>query len=701
MNPDTLSSERPMPGTTSQMPDVDPAVASEVARWMTRIRAAKNKWSKDFERMRENMKFAAGRQYTNQQSMDSGERYMVNLVNRVINQKVASLYAKNPTATWERRPRMDFQIWDEKIESLLPLVQKTAMGVPLDITESALVADYMHGMQMRLMLDKVGETLEKLYQYSIDEHDPNFKTQLKGLVRRTCTTGVGYIRVGFERDDKAILRSSGMGNDLLDRAKRLQTMIQQVELDGADETDGRIERLRVLAESLSLALNGEETEVTPTERLVFDFLPSTSVIPDTQCKSLRGFVGARWIAIEKELPLDDVAAFFEKRDLPSQLSRSDPSKRLADRTSAQSDGEDPEPMAVVYEVFDKVTKQYFFLCDGYTDYLQPPAPCDAEIGGFWPVFALTFNDVETEGGDGVDAVSIYPPSDVELIRHAQKEWNRTRNELSHHRMANAPRYVTQKGWLEPEDKEKLINAAPNEVIEITGIPPNGDFTKALIAFQPAQIDPNLYNTDPLFQDIMLSVGAQEANLGPANPQTTATGQTIAEQSRTLGLSSNVDDLDDLLCAVARAAGDISLQSFSIEHVKRVVGAGAVWPDEPELRKDFLNEVYLVIEAASSGRPNKAVEIANWERVAPTLAQAGANPMFLIRETIKRVDDRLDPVDAFPVPGMQPGMAAAPAPQGGVAGQVTAQGRPGPGKLGPRQPLQSVPSGQSVPLVGQT
>jgi hypothetical protein len=158
-------------------------------------------------------------------------------------------------------------------------------------------------------------------------------------------------------------------------------------------------------------------------------------------------------------------------------------------------------------------------------------------------------------------------------------------------------------------------------------------------------------------------------------------------------SSNVDDLDSLLTALARSGGEMLLWEMSKQTVLRIVGPGAVWPEEN--RSDFVNQIELSIVASSSGRPNKAIEVANFERMAPLLMQAGANPMFLIREGVKRLDDRLDVNDAFPVQLPAPGGATAPGQAGAPAGPE--QAKP-PGE--PHQPLVELPpGGASVPLAG--
>jgi hypothetical protein len=162
-------------------------------------------------------------------------------------------------------------------------------------------------------------------------------------------------------------------------------------------------------------------------------------------------------------------------------------------------------------------------------------------------------------------------------------------------------------------------------------------------------------------------------------------------------SSNVDDLDGMLTAIARSAGEMLLWEMSPDTVKRIVGPGAVWPLED--RSEFVNQIELSIAAASSGRPNKAIEVQNFQMMAPLLAQFGANPMFLIREGVKRLDDRLDVNEAFPVnlpvggpPPTSPSSAAHPP---GPPGGPQPPNPPGPN----RQPLPEPASGSVAPPPG--
>jgi hypothetical protein len=105
--------------------------------------------------------------------------------------------------------------------------------------------------------------------------------------------------------------------------------------------------------------------------------------------------------------------------------------------------------------------------------------------------------------------------------------------------------------------------------------------------------------------------------------------------------------------VARASSQVLMREMSPEQVVNICGPGAVWPGLmdatgmapafPALSDlDIVNEVWLEIQAGSSGKPNQAIEIRNWKEMLPFLLQMGSiPPTWLARETIRRLDDRID------------------------------------------------------------
>jgi len=162
--------------------------------------------------------------------------------------------------------------------------------------------------------------------------------------------------------------------------------------------------------------------------------------------------------------------------------------------------------------------------------------------------------------------------------------------------------------------------------------------------QKIGVDPGLYETAGLFEDMQRVTGNAEANLGGTG-NSSATESTIAETSRqgTLGLDG--DDLDEMLTALFRACGTVLLTEMSAEQVKEIVGVGAVWPELS--RADVAKEMWLEVKGGSSGRPNQASDAATFERVYPLLVQVpGISPRWLAEKAIRIADDDADLEDAI-------------------------------------------------------
>jgi len=209
------------------------------------------------------------------------------------------------------------------------------------------------------------------------------------------------------------------------------------------------------------------------------------------------------------------------------------------------------------------------------------------------------------------------------------------------------------------------------------------------------VDPNLYETNQFFTDMQLSVGTQQAMLGGL-AKATATESSISASASASGDEASIDELDAFLTTIARASGQVLLREMTQEQVMEIVGPGAVWPDLDA--QGIAEELFLEVEAGSTGKPNQAVEINNMERMLPFLLQIpGIEPTWLAKEVLRRLDDRLDLTEAVaaampsiimqnrmaqPAPGdpqSDPqaqgpeGGANGPAPPGGPAGSDAAFG----------------------------
>jgi len=608
--------------------------------WTSTVKTGKKKHESAFTRMRDDLKFIAGKQWSER---DDEDRYQANIVQRHIAQRVAALYAKNPVIKCKRRETLDFALWEGTLNEANMLAgamqQGAMMGMPPDPNMMATIQDITQGFQKRKMLDRVSKTMEIVAKYTLDEQLPPFKMSMKQLTRRTCSTGVGFAKIGVQRFMKKRPEDIEKITDITQRLVEIERIREELCDCKQDVTsiDAEAEQLRI-----SLAGVQQMPEVVAREGIVLDFPKSTSVIVDPRCTYLRGFIGARWVAHEFIMSTDDVKEIYGI-DLKNGkfTAYQDPENQRFKIESGDMDaGKKPVDQVCVWEIYSKTDGLVYTVAEGYCNFLEEPREPHLQLERFWPFFVLAFNEIESE-------CEVYPPSDVRLMRPMQLEYNRLREGLREHRYANRPMTAVPDGVLDPEDKFKLEAKPANGVVTLKGLQPGQKVSELLQPVEGPRIDPGLYDTTPIFEDVLRTVGSQEANLGGTGGAT-ATESSIAESSRMSALSSNVDDLDDFLNEVARAMGQALLQQIGADTVKRIAGPGAVWPELSA--QEIQDELFLEVQAGSSGRPNKAAEIANIEKIVPLLIQIpGISPEWLARELIRRMDDKLDVTDALSGP----------------------------------------------------
>lgn len=635
------------PGSYEQEDSPDLKLVTAITE---RIRADKRHHQKHFKVMQEDMAIAR----RGADESWSKNNYTANITGRHINNTVAALYAKNPKAVARRRQRLDFQLWDERPESLMQAMQMVEMAAAAPDDPQAFMAaqqaqilidDVLQGLTTREQTDKLGRVLEILFEYYTKEQKPvDFKVGMKQLVRRAATTGVGYVTVKFQRDME---RDMDVANQLADARTQLAFIRSRVEELQSGDPNGEMEtdsaKMRELEYSIQSLTSREFVLIR--EGLVFDFPEATRVIPDKMCRSIRGFIGCRWLTIEHLYTPDEVKEVFgvdlKKGYKPYSMNGAAAHEETAaqmeldsgDESSAETRGD----LVAVWEHYDKRTGLVYYIADGCKQFLRSPAAPDVYVEDFWPIYALTFNEVE-------DPSCCFPPSDVRLMLPMQKDYNEARQGAREHRFAARPKWATSHGALTDETKAMLASAQPFEVIEVQTLAPGQSIADLLQPIPIPGVDPNLYQTGELMTDVQLVVGAQEAAFG-ATANATATESSIAESSRAASISSKVDDLDSFLTEVARASGQIMLKELSQETVMKIAGAGAVWPQLT--LEDLAGEVYLEIEAGSSGKPNQAQEIHNWKEMLPFLIQMPSiTPVWLARETLRRLDDKMDLTDAL-------------------------------------------------------
>ena len=748
------------PIVSRDKPEVDERRKQLVSRRIDDVKAARKHWEPYFRQMIRDQKFCAGHQWEEEtkalvfnDSLD--DRYIANITLRHIKQRVAALYAKNPKAIAQPRPKIYSTVWDgtaasfkqaqevlAKAQQAQATMQKVVLGAGLGIAASragisipsygptppgngangagngsngggppdmsgggappgtsggpdmggsgpgnpltgmlqglagqagidlplqgpspqdvsdaqAILADANSVKAQIDQANRIARTLEILYQYEVSQQQQSFKSRMKMAVRRAATSGVGWVKVGFQR---IMGRSPDLDSQLAD-AERQLALIERVSADIADNQttleSPEAEQLKLVIQSLS-----GQTDIVLREGLLFQWPKSTAIIPDKNCTALRNFLGCGWVAEEYCLTADEIQETYgiDVGDSFTAYHLTDAGHDFGQVEAGRNTmpGKEDEPAkGLVWEIYNKTDGLVYVVCDGYPDFLREPAAPEFYTDAFWPWYLVALN--ETEG-------RVFPPSDVSLIRSMQLELNRTRQGLREHRFANRPKTAYAEGVLSEEDIETMRNPPFNALVAVTGLQPGQDINQVLQGVKGVPVDPNLYTTQEIYQDLLRVVGDQSADLGPTSGAT-ATESSIAAQSRATSTGSEIDDIDDTLSAVANASGQILLLNVSEETVKKIVGPGAIWP---QLTKgEVANNIFLDIEAGSSGRPDQARELQNFERLAPILMQIpGITPTFMAKQAVKRMDDSIDVEEAvvsgmpsiLAQNGMQPGASSSP------------------------------------------
>lgn len=641
-------------GTTIARGTPDPAErrAALVEHWTTTLTSAREYWNKQaFDRIRTDMAFAAGRQWTagSRPSDDrfidgKDDRYVANITLRHIAARTAAIYGKNPKIVAHKKPRLLSTVWDGNMQTLQAAMQ-AAQANPLDPTPNMIVQDALNAMSQGQMLSNMARTLEILFQHEIDEQPVPFKVQMKATIRRGLTTGVGWVKLGYQR----IMR---LPPEVDAQISIYEQQLATLERLSADMADHEIQENEAKAEQLRLALAelARTEQIVVREGLTFTYPHSTAIIPDPNCQQLRGFIGASWVAEEYFLTPDRIKEIY-RVDVTAGARDGKSARQYARRNDGAFDREESAAFGrnadkgqtyhCVWEIYNREDGLVYVVCDGYPDFLAEPAAPDVKLERFYPWFGFVVNEVYADD-------MVFPPSDVFLMRDMQMELNRARQGLREHRRAALPRTYVRKGALSEDDKDQLRMPTAHLVVEMESLQPGEKIEDVLQDYSGPAIDPRLYDPGPAYEDYLRTLGQQEANLGGTRGAT-ATEASIAESSRVSSVGSVVDDLDEFLGELARSAGQVLLMECSKQRVMQVVGPGAVWP---ELKRDEIaREIYLDVKAASTGRPNQTQEVQVAQTIFPMLMQIpGISPEFMARELLRRMDDRLDVTDAF-APGV--------------------------------------------------
>ena len=388
------------------------------------------------------------------------KKYKVNITDEVIQQIVASLYAQNPNVKVMKRKRIDYTAWDgtatqlDQAIAVVSMAPELAMNgidpqTPKILEADAIVQDAMAVHRFRDFLERKGKTLEILSQYFLDEQTEDFFTNFQRMIRRALVSGVGWIKIGFQREmgfDGAIERQIADQREQIERAESLDDSSENEQERAAD-----LEEKRRTLEAL------EKQEIVIREGLIFDFPLPRNVIIDPKATSWSDLNSADWLCEIHPLTKDDIKAKFPDFDIKKldYASSGDTGKVTAQpiknndkSTNAGSRGMSKESFYRVYEYYGKSNGLVYWFIDGCDQFLEEPDIPNVDVEGFYPYKDMIFNTNENEG-------DTTPVSDVSKMEDAQEALNQKRQWSLDHTRHSLPKYWALANSLDTEARAAL------------------------------------------------------------------------------------------------------------------------------------------------------------------------------------------------------------------------------------------------------
>ena len=645
-------------------------------------------WKPVFDRIRQEEKFAAGKQWPGEDfkhSTPESEQYIGDTIQQMVNRKQAALYSKNPTPEAVLRERMSFTVWDGKQETidachaliaqLAPVAMQNAEAaqsgqqvappppqMSQDIQQAqSILEDYAGGMAEKAMLEKVAHTGELLIKELWDEQNPNMLASAKQAVAQIIVARVAYIKVMFKREMEVQPVETANEDGLDTKLANLRQMLSAIEDDLSGPNDPRIAEAELLKKNIAeiQAEEQQSQDQVSDEGIVLDWLKPSSVLIDRRCNCLTEFIGAHRIAHEMMMTVAEAEAKYGKalKDSGAKIYVEHPDGWKTQDNSLPEVGErvpsDWGKLKVcIWEIQDKDTGLVYTVCDGVNDFLTEPEGNKPEVNRFWSIVSVKFNAQVVETNDPDSDVTIFSRSDVRLAMPMQINMNKAGQEKRTHRAANRPAWVGVKSKFVTEsgqnDLKKLAEPrTAHQVFMMENLQPGEKIPDYLQALPKQPFDQWLYDNGQDSQAMMLATGMQASDMGDQRPDEKATGQNIAAQARATSESSSIDDLDFAWTTLAQMMWEMAIapDGMSREQVIKRVGRGATWADVPVTRENIAKSVLFRIEAGSMGRPNQQAQLQKLNVVMPQLqtmfAAMSKSPEPLVKLLLKELDANID------------------------------------------------------------
>jgi hypothetical protein len=507
------------------------------------------------------------------------------------------------------------------------------------------------------------------------------KLKRRGLpwVQSALTISVGWLKGSWqERKGEDPLVKQQIA-DLQDNVNKVVALRQGMEDASGDE-------LKAQQAALERQLTALESQV---ERVIargfaIDFVAGEdiTVAPGVD---IVDYLDAAWIDHRIATPIADALADFKLDPTDAKVKRAkkyrerkpvmgvaespmidNVTEKDADRFIAgdePGEGECGEDFYMVHETWDRDANCILTWIEGMDCWARKPYPPVA-TSRFYGFFLLALGDVDGQR---------HPQSIVARNAKLVDEFFRIKSAEAEHRRRVMPKIVYLKGMVGPDSVKAVIDGVTGEYVGIETTQANADLRQLFVPVAYPALDPALYDTSRIINDLERGFGIQEALAGAVTVAKTATESQIQQTGMQARTGARRDVLEDALGEIAVYAAEVARARMSLEDVQAIVGPDAFWPayTGPD---DLLKMVNVNIRAGSSGKPDTTAQQQAWSTILPQLQQGvqtvgmlrnSTNESMadsaekLIRMTVERTGDRID-VDSILPPA---GPALAPVPPG--------------------------------------
>lgn len=581
--------------------DADKRLAADLLK---RIEAAVSRFEKDFKRFERNRKLLRGLNPENDK-----ERLLANLHFANLAMMRPQVYAKDP----------EFSV-------------KPARGVPQD--------------RMKAM-ETFSATAESLLSECLVKR-AKLKKRAKRMLTGAFATSVGWWKVCWQEDKRTDPLITNQIKDAQDNLQRLEALRKSLDEPSVQNHELQVAKLRETLAGLQA-----KAEVNVARGITVDFVLSEDIIVlDESVLELGDYERSDAIAHRVWMTKDKVKQTFGK-DFPGAKAYTAQSN--GQPTAGSKDAK--QDLVCTYEVWDQASNRVFHVCEGVEGFLREPFTPDWTGERWFPFFVVAFNEVEGQ---------FYPLSDIELTEQLVAEYNESRKDFVRDRKYALPLNIIRKGGsLTDEDVKRISNREGGDTILVEGIggqPIGNDVWSG----QLAQIRPENYNTQPARSDMEMLIGGGDAARGSVLEAKTATEAEILSQGLRGRSAERQDAVEDVLSDVGGFVLQILLRKLTKQEVAEIAGpqAAEAWPalSSPE---EYFKLLTVDVRGGSTGKPDRLQEQDRWTKLLPVIEKAMAQVtelrqqptgdqqaqaiVALVKETLRRFDERIDIEQFLPAP----------------------------------------------------